>query len=399
MRSLIPSAPTLLLPLLVVTLGQAPSAVAGTPADTLAAARLAREACDKDLPAQQQRLSAAPTDRALGFAVADCLYENGRYQVARETLDAAWRGADAAAFRPLGARGAEALALYAILLAHGQRAGEARALLDGARAAVGADPHLQRAAVMVRAYGGDRPGAWAELAALRQGAPHELAYLRATAELASLDPDGITPAAREVLAVRSSPDTRFNRAARHLNDRAPRACVEVVRQSLPELPEAERPRFRTLGYTCAVQADDLSAATALLKEVGPQQARGLPSDAVIGHARLIADAGDMATAVKLLGLTQPADAEQRGLAQTIRVRAATEAGDLGGALAAAASGEASPASMANLARALVTAGRIPEAEPLLDKACPQLKGEAAGQCYGYVEWMRKQKAKSTPPAP
>ena len=370
-------------------------AVAG-PAEVLAEARRTREACDADLADQQRRLAVAPADRALSFAVADCLYENGRYQVARDTLDAAWRGADAAAFHTLGPRGAEGLALYAILLAHGQRGAEAQALLGAAPQALGAHTHLQRASVMVRAYGGDRPGAWSALASLRAAQPEDLALLRAVAELASMDPDGIPDDARAVLTVRSTPDARYTRAVRHLNDRAPRACLEAVRQSLPELPEAERPRFRTLGYTCAVQAEDTGAATALLKEVGPTAARSLPADAVIGHARLIADAGDLPTAVKLAALTTPVSPEQRGLVQTLRLRAALEAGALDAGVAIVAEGGASAASRANLARALVQANRIAEAAPVLESACPELKGEAAGQCYTYIAWLRKQQDKANP---
>lgn len=380
---------------LSLLLGAAPAAPAraadpGDAAELLGKLRDEREACDAKLDALRAAQAAQPAALQPAFALADCLYENGRHQVARELLDPVWRGqSPAQAKAALGDRADEGIALYAILLAHGGRGAEATTTLQAAEAALGPRPHLQRARLLGRAYAGDKAGSWRELDALLAAHPAELPYLMAAAELASIDPDGISAPARAVIGMRATPNSRYNRAARQFSDGAPRACVDSVRQALPELPPAEAPRFLSLGYRCAVQAEDTAAAAAMLKQLGPTGAKALPADALLVHARLLVDAGEGATGVRLLGLVQPENAAQAGLAQTIRVRVATEAGDLGAALAAA-DASASPASRANLGRKLVEAGRAAEATPLIEGACAELKGESAKQCYEYLTWLKKQ---------
>lgn len=359
-------------------------------AELLGQLRDQREACDGQLDALRLAQAAAPTALEPAFALADCLYENGRHQVARELLDQTWRGrSPAEAQAALGAKADEGIALYVILVAHGGRAAEAQALLSAAETRLGPRPHLRRARLLTRAYAGDKAGAWRELDALLAAAPAELPYLMAAAELASIDPDGISAPARAVIGMRATPNSRYNQAVQQLADGAPRACAEAVHRALPALPPAEGPRFLSLGYRCAVQAEDAGDAATFLKALGPAGARSLPADAVLVHARLLVDAGEGTSGVRLLSLVQPQDAAQAGLAQTLRVRVATEAGELDAALAAA-DASASAASRANLGRKLVEAGRAAEARPLIEGACAELKGEAARQCYEYLSWLKKQ---------
>jgi hypothetical protein len=292
---------------LSLLLGAAPAWTAdnGDAAELLGKLRDGREACDAKLDALRAAQAAQPAALQPAFALADCLYENGRHQVARELLDPVWRGQSAAqAKAALGDRADEGIALYAILLAHGGRGAEASATLQAGEAALGPRPHLQRARLLGRAYGGDKAGAWRELDALLAAHPAELPYLMAAAELASIDPDGISAPARAVIGMRATPNSRYNRAARQFSDGAPRACADSVRQALPELPPAEAPRFLSLGYRCAVQAEDTAAAAAMLKQLGPTGAKALPADALLVHARLLVDAGEGATGVRLLGLVQ-----------------------------------------------------------------------------------------------
>ena len=365
-------------------------AAAQDPAELLGQLRDQREACDGQLDALRLAQAAAPTALAPAFTLADCLYENGRHQVARELLDQTWKGrSPAEAQSALGAKADEGLALYVILIAHGGRAGEAKALLSASEAALGQRPHLRRAALLTRAYAGDKAGAWRELDGLLAAHPAELPYLMAAAELASIDPDGISGPARAVIGMRATPNSRYNRAVRLFSDGSPRACAESVSQALAELPTAEAPRFLSLGYRCAIQAEDTVTAAAMLKQLGPTAAKQLPPDALLLHARLLVDAGQGAMGVRLLSLVSTEDPALLAMAQTLRVRVATESGDLNAALAAA-DGRASAASRANLARKLVDAGRKPEARALIEGACPELKGESAKQCYEYLTWLKKQ---------
>ncbi len=382
-----PHTPVLLAASLLALLLQGRPAQAEDPAMILARINELRSACDQQLGELDTAIQAKPTDPELRFRRADCYYENGRYDIAlADMADHAWTSTFT---KNPSAPVEEALALHAILLIQAGRPGEAKSLLQKASSAWGNRKQIQRAELIHQARSGDRAGAWKALDAHLQAEPAEVIWLRTAGELASLDPDGVSPTARSVIGKSSNATTRYNRAARALNDKAPHVCLEAARSALPEVPASEQPRFRALAYTCAVGSKDLGAAAALLKEIGPTNAKNLPADVVIAHARQLVDGGQGALGVKLLALVNPTESSDKSQADTLKVRVASEVGDLDTALQVATQGQPSAASRANLARLLVKAGRPKDARPLLDGACPELKGEAAAQCYQYVEWMKK----------
>ena len=321
---------------------------------------------DAALPA-----AAATADRRALSEAAACWYEVGRYDRAREALRAADGGAE-----PVHQ------ALYVILLAVGGEHGPAAEALARARERWPRDRALLRADLVRRVAAGDA-GAWAELDAALADRPDDPQLRLAAAEMTALAPDAASARARAVVGREEGLAARLNSAALRLDAGDAPACLELLRAAAAQgrglVP------YETLRHRCAVMAADLEAAGEALLALGPAQAAAqLPAGAIIEHARLLGLAGQGKSGARLLELARSATADEAVARDSLQLRLLREAGDLDGALAVARRGLASPQSRANLARALVAAGRSADAKALVEPACAEMKGAEGRECLAWA---------------
>lgn len=307
-----------------------------------------------------------------------CWYEVGRYDKARALL--AERG---------GGDTAEDAAVYVILVARGGDVAGARRALDHARQRFGAQPALERAALVQRLAGGDA-GAWTELDAALAARPHDPQLVRAAAEMTALQPDAATPTARAAVGREEGAAARYNGAALRFEAGDWTGCGEVADAGLAVLADAPdrglEARLLGLAHRCAVAGEDLSTANRRLKALGPARARvEIDDGALVQHAQLLGAAGAPKAGAKLLGLKPTVAPAIQPTRDSVELRLRREAGDLEGALAVARRGLTTAAARANLARSLHEAGRTTEARVLLGAACPELRGAARRQCEQYRE--------------
>lgn len=313
---------------------------------------------------------------ALISARVQCWYEVGRYDKARALL-AERDGGDTV----------EDAAVYIILVARGGDAAGARAALAAARQRFGAQPALDRAALVQRLAAGDG-GAWTDLDAALAARPHDPQLVQAAAEMTALQPDAATASARAAVGREEGAAARYNGAALRFEAGDWTGCGAAVDAGLAVLADAPddtlEARLLGLAHRCAVAGEDLAAANRRLKALGPARARErIDEGALVQHAQLLGAAGAPAAGAKLLGLKPVVDPAVQPARDSAELRLRREAGDLDGALAVARRGRTTPAARANLARALHDAGRTTEALVLLRPACPELRGAARRQCEQY----------------
>ena len=313
------------------------------------------------------------------------MYRLGRLERAREDLDRA--------LQPLSAvTVVEPLVVGAILAG---RAGDgvlARARLVRATELAGASaPQVLRGAIVVQGCLGDFARAWTALdSALVRSAEDPVLRVAAT-ELIALDPDGATERARAAVGRRVKTVTRHNRASGWLNAGQPAACVHEAEGALSDADPGDTDAIaalHVLAWRCGVAAGQVGPATRHLKSMGRMALKDQPAGTVIAHVRLLRDAGEAQTALKLLGLVQPVSEADRRDRATLQVGLRVAAGDLDGALAHATP-EASAVSRARLAKALHAAKRTAEAVDLLHTACPLL--DDGGACEQWLEHLRSQR--------
>lgn|GEM_PF-6330848 len=340
--------------------------------------------CAGQIQALDDAVALDPTNQAARLARGVCLYRLGRLESARTDLDQA--------LDPVKAVDAvEALAVGAILAARNGDAARAEARLSRARKVAGAKhPQVLRGSVVVQGVLGDFPGAWSALdRALDQSAEDPILRTAAT-ELIALDPDGATDRARAAVGRRVKSVTRHNRASGWLNAGQPAACLHEAEGALAEAdPEdtAAIASLHELAWTCGVAAEQVGPATRHLKAMGRAALADQPAGTVIAHVRLLRDADQGRSALKMLSLVQPVSAADLRDVATLGVTLRTEQGDLDTALQLATD-TASPVSRANLAKALHAAGRTADAVSLLDRTCPQLDDPAA--CRAWADHLRSQ---------
>ncbi len=311
-------------------------------------------------------------DQLVGPARADCLYGLGR-------LDEARRVAEAALAAMPGCVGGEQcrdlLVLVAILRA---RAGDEEAL-RGALARLDGDRADRFRALAVSAAALGRPqAAWPLVDEALRRWPKDQHAVRAAAEVASLDPRGVTPSAEAAIARPADVVLHHNKGVAALSAGDGARCLAEVEAGLALATDGESPPLLALGYACAVQAGRTAEASRLM--IARRSIDALDAGSVVVHAGQLLDQGRARDADRLLALLHTADPDllrQRG---SLRIRCRQALGDLPGALAVALAEPSAPTTRANLAVALRNAGDPAGARRLLDATCPELRGRARTDC-------------------
>ena len=345
----------------------------------LAGVTSARAPCADQIAALDAAVGADPQSTEPRQARGVCLYRLGR-------LELAWADLELGLAEPGGVTAIEPLVVGAILAARrgdhprsGQWLGRAETL-GGA-----AHPQVQRGRLVTQAVRGDLAGAWAGLDAALERTEEDPVLRVAATELISLDLDGATPRARAAVGRRVHTVTRHNRASGWLNAGQPAACLHEAEGALEVADPDEADAIaalQALAWRCGVAAAQVGPATRHLKAMGRDALAEQPAGTVIAHVRLLRDAGQAGSALKLLALVRPQSPADHQDVATLGVGLRTATGDLDGALAAA-EGPASAVSRANLAKALAAAGRTADAVALLDRTCAEL--EQPAPCK---EWRR-----------
>lgn len=355
----------------------------GAPAaeSTLAALSDARHACESALP---DLVARAPTDAAAAVGRADCLYRLGRLDEAHASLEALMaKGAPGRELDP-HPRG-EGLALLAILRS---RAGQADAA-EGARRAIPAEDSARhhRVRAVLAAADGRAPAAWPVVDEALSRWPRDPHAVRAAVEVASLDPDHVTPAA--LAAIRRPADVvhHHNKAVIALNGGDGARCLVHVGAGMSVATEDELPRFHEVGYACAVAAGKVDEASRMM--MARRSVAALSQESVLQHGKLLLDAGRAREAARLLRVLRVDDPALRTDLGSLRIRAHVADDDLDGALAVARAGSSHPGTRANLAMSLHKAGRSAEAAALLGPTCPELSGRAAADCEELLRFLRR----------
>lgn len=333
--------------------------------------------CADRIGALDRAVEAQPGDPALRRERGLCLYQLGRLELARADL-VAGLVADGAGADP------EPWVVGAILDARAGLRPSALARLAQARELAGREhPMVLRGAILLQGIHGDYPGAWAALDAALERHREDPVLRVAATELIALDPDGATASARAAVGRRVKTVTRHNRASGWLNAGQPAACVHEAEGALSESdPDdaAAVAALQVLAWRCGVAAGDVGAATRHLKAMGRSALAEQPPGTVIAHVRLLRDAGQLGSALKLLQLVQPRAEVDRQERATLAVGIRVLQGDLDGALSEA-SAETSAVGRANLAKALHAAGRTAEAVSLLDRTCSELDDPKACEAW------------------
>jgi len=338
--------------------------------------------CAGEIDALDAAVKADAADMQARRARGVCRYRLGRLQMAWDDL--------VASLDP-SAQEVEALVVGAILAARRKDTDRARTWLAQARRAGGSEhPQVLRGEVVVMGASGQLPEAWKQLDAALASTDEHAALRVAATEMVALDPDNATPLARAAIGRRVQTVTRHNRASSWLNAGQPAACAHEAENALAEADPEDTDAIRSLhelAWRCAVAAGQVGPATRHLKTLGRQAAGTLPPGAMIAHVRLMRDAGQVPTALKMLRLVKPAtDADRRDIA-TLAVGLHTGQGDLDAALTAATD-DASPISRTRLAKALVAAGRTSDAVALLDRTCPQMERADARECSAWNKRLK-----------
>ena len=337
--------------------------------------------CSGEIGALDAAVQAKPDDLKARQARGVCRYRLGRLELAWEDFTASLQPS---------ASEVEPLVVGAILAARRGDSARASSWLAQARGAAGDDhPQVLRGEIVVLGASGSLPQAWQKLdAALAATDEHPVLRVAAT-ELVVLDPDHATPSARAAIGRSVQMVTRHNRASSWLTAGQPATCLyeaeEALKQADPEEADGIQ-RLHALAWRCAVAAKQVGPATRHLKTLGRQGAASLPAGAMVAHARLMRDAGQVATALKMLGLVKPATATDQRDVASLAVGLNIALGHLDAALAASA--RASPVTRTKLAKALVAADRTADAVALLDQTCPQMHASDARECASWVARLK-----------
>jgi tetratricopeptide (TPR) repeat protein len=369
--------PALLALALLVPVSRAAPAVAAT----LASLSDARHACETALPALEAR---APTDAAAAVERADCVYRLGRLDEARASLEALFAKGAAGrelAPHPLG----EGLALLSILRA---RAGQADRA-EGARLGIPPEDSGRghRVRAVLAAADGRPAEAWPIVDEALSRWPRDPHAVRAAAEVASLDPDHVTPTAQAAIRRPADVVHHHNKAVIALVRGDGARCLVHVRAGLSVATEDELPRFHEVGYACAVSAGKVDEASRMM--MARRSVAALSQEAVLQHGELLLDAGRAREAARLLRVLRLDDPALRADQGSLRIRAHVADDDLDGALSVARNGASHPGTRANLAVSLHKAGRSDEAAALLEPTCPELSGRAAKDCEELLGFLRR----------
>jgi len=279
----------------------------------------------------------------------------------------------------------QAIALYVSLLVDRQDPAEARRRLEAERPTLGEGPALAAAEVTLLLAESEPEAATAawEAAAERwsRSAPLAAAAIRLDGEVP------LSASSIGWLHRSADPGYALQIATQRYHDSQYAACQAVLAPLLSHPnPETRRSALR-LSHRCAVAAEDLPAARALLSALGASG--GAPTaEAALRHAWLLGEAGADADALALLAQTRPptgaAEVQHRSLSIWLLART----GDLDTAVDLLEAGEVEPAQRANLAIALYEAGQQSQGRRLMAEACDQMPEADAAGCRAALGRMR-----------
>lgn len=278
----------------------------------------------------------------------------------------------------------EGASLLIRLLVEDKDLPRARAVLTQARKLTSTGAALEAAEAWLLSAEGKDAAAWKILSdALVRGERDPL--LREIAgQMAYRSLQGAPPVVLASIRAQGPASARLNLASALANASRPADCLaEVVATPQVELlgltPEL-RQRFDRLGYRCAVEAEDLAAADARLFALGTAPLDTSLFAAGFNHALMLSDKGEVDGTLAVLDRLTPGDKRSKQKVLSLQITTLAGAGRWDQALQEAADAETDPQDLAWLAGQVADAGKVPEARGLLDRACPQLSGEAATQC-------------------
>jgi hypothetical protein len=244
-----------------------------------------------------------------------------------------------------------------------------------------------RVRAVLEAAAGRPAAAWPIVDEALRRWPRDPHAVRAAAEVASLDPDHVTPAAQAAIRRPADVVHHHNKAVAALNGGDGARCLTHVQSAVAVATEEELPRLQEVGYACAVSAGRPDEASRLM--LARRSVAALPAESVVRHGKLLLDAGRAHEAARLLRVLRTDDPTLARDAGSLRIRAHIADGDLDAALAVVRSAASHPASRANLAAKLAKADRPGEARALLEATCPELDGKAAADCEELLAWVSR----------
>ncbi len=182
----------------------------------------------------------------------------------------------------------------------------------------------------------------------------------------------------------------FLQVFRDINAEQWQACLAGVADMMPSAPDHAREQVARVGWTCGLAGEDPDAASHYLDQLSNLQE--LDHELLIGHAALYSQQRRwkdcLAHLVRLeeAGVVLPAEAVD------LKIACLVETGALTQATAAARQRLGTPSMRVQVAYALVNADRLRQALPILEEACPKLRGQERTQC-GEVQrdlasWLR-----------
>jgi len=338
------------------------------------------------------RLAAAPDDLAARLARAECRYRIGRMEWAAEDAQHVFGGrkpakVEAGLRKVLDAEQAsttthDGLVLHGVLEALAGRDAAAESAAANLEKTYGATAGHRRVQAVRAWKAGDRARGWALVDAGLTDTPEDPHAKLAATELASLDPDHVSEKAMTLISAPARSNRAYNRAVSALNAGSFRQCLVELDLVIDEQRGPALRRFQMLSYPCAVQAQDLARADAVLASLGAEAVR---TDAAIAHAEKLQNAGRDEEAAALLAGVEPRDQADADIVATLLVRIHTRADRLDEALAACRSANPAAATRANLAIKLDKADREPEAREVLAPACSTMSGQDAVRCYDFLK--------------
>ena len=347
----------------------------------LAALTDARHRCEADLERLERH---AREDARVRIEQADCLVRLGRLETAGDALAPLFgEGGGGPALTPhdLG----EGLALLAVVLARTGRIEQAEAVRQRIPTEDSARAHRVEAVLLVAS--GRSDAAWPLVDAALARWPRDPHAIRGAAEVASLDPDGVTPSAKAAIRRPAEFVRQHNLAVAALGAGAGERCLRHVEAGLAVASETEQSRLLVVGYACAVSAGRPDVANRMM--LARRSVAALPPRSVARHAELLIESGRAQQAVRMLGFVRTDDVAVQTDVGSLRIRANVALGDLDAALGVATGGPSHPVTRANLARALVDADRPADARSLLLRTCAELDGRAAANCAELLGWLER----------
>jgi len=262
----------------------------------------------------------------------------------------------------------------------------ARSRLESFEAELGQPPALLAAgARLLRAEGAPKE-AWQRIEAGLATHPGDPTLVRLASRWAVAHPDEVPAKLAAELGGSGSWQDAWNLAISKRKGGDLAGCHETAASALTTSaltapPDSQR-KLAGLAHRCAVAADALSDADALVDDVGGPDA--IDPLVAFNHARLRQASGDAHGAISLLGKrTASPPADKPDVAHAIvalGIRAHLDADQLTKAAALAAGQWAVPADQLVVASRLAVTDNDEAAKVLLDQACPKLAGDDLDRC-------------------